>query len=255
VSEPGRRIDETDLHAFVDGWLPEDRRAEIEHRLAESPDEQAKARAWRRQNDALAALVGDIADQPIPRRLDPRHLARAQRRRRLALAASVVALLAGSGIGWMARGWMETGDGVSEVALPRYAIAAHRMYTAEVRHPVDATAEERDHLVTWLSRRLGHELRIPDLGEAGFALVGGRLLPAGEGPAAQFMYEDETGRRLTLYVTLSPAEHKTAFRFHSAGHLSAFWWIDEDLGYALIAETDRDDLAGIAQVVYEQLAR
>ena len=38
----------------------------------------------------------------------------------------------------------------------------------------------------------------PRLSGLGFALVGGRLLSAPDGPAAQFMYEDTDRRRITV---------------------------------------------------------
>ena len=45
----------------------------------------------------------------------------------------------------------------------------------------------------WLSKRLGRPLVVPDLAAVGFRLMGGRLLPAEDGPAAQFMYETGKG--------------------------------------------------------------
>ena len=64
------------------------------------------------------------------------------------------------------------------------AIAAHRTFSVEVRHPVEVDAGQEPHLVQWLSKRLGHQLIVPDLTVAGFRLMGGRLLPAEDGPAA-----------------------------------------------------------------------
>jgi len=52
-----------------------------------------------------------------------------------------------------------------------------------------------------LSKRLNRTLTIPSLHEYGFELVGGRLLPGEDGPAAQFMYQNANGERLTLYMT------------------------------------------------------
>ena len=79
------------------------------------------------------------------------------------------------------------------------AIAAHRTFSVETRHPVEVGANEEAHLVQWLSKRLGHRLIVPDLGALGFRLIGGRLLPADSGPAAWFMYEDGKGTRLSCY--------------------------------------------------------
>ncbi len=55
--------------------------------------------------------------------------------------------------------------------------------------------------MTWLSNRLKRSMTIPSLTEYGFQLVSVRLLPGEEGPAAQFMYQNAAGERLTLYIT------------------------------------------------------
>ena len=70
----------------------------------------------------------------------------------------------------------------------------------EVRHPVEVDAGQEAHLVQWLSKGLGRQLTVPDLGATGFRLIGGRLLSAEDRPAAQFMYETDGGERLSLYL-------------------------------------------------------
>ena len=82
--------------------------------------------------------------------------------------------------------------------------------------------------------------------------MGGRLLPAGNEPAAQLMYEDDRGARLTLYIRASDSG-ETSFRFAQSGEVSAFSWIDGGLGYAISAALDRERLLRIAEAVYRQL--
>lgn len=139
-------------------------------------------------------------------------------------------------------------------ALATRAARAHAIYASEVRHPVEVDASQQDHLVKWLSKRLGFNLKIPVLATEGFELLGGRLLPGSEGPVAQFMYQDASGKRLTLYVSRrSRAETLTAFRFAQEGPVSVFYWIDRDCGYALSGEVDKPALARVATSVYRQL--
>ena len=73
------------------------------------------------------------------------------------------------------------------------AARAHAVYAPEVRHPVEVDAKEQEHLVKWLSKRLGLTLKVPLLTTEGFELLGGRLLPGPDGPVAQFMYQDSGG--------------------------------------------------------------
>jgi anti-sigma factor RsiW len=138
--------------------------------------------------------------------------------------------------------------------LPVRAARAHLVYSPEVRHPVEVEAKEQDHLVKWLSKRLGMPIKLPVLTAEGFELLGGRLLPGPHGPVALFMYQDASGKRITLYVT---PPHKgdavTAFRFAKEGPVSVFYWIDGDCGFAISGEIDRPALSRVAALVYRQV--
>ena len=96
-------------------------------------------------------------------------------------------------------------------------------------------------------------MKAPRLQTLGYALEGGRLLPGGSGPVAQFMYRDDAGRRLTLYVSDEPGE-KTAFRFVREVMLNVFYWVDGRFGYAIAAEAERETLNRVSAEVYRQLA-
>ena len=88
-----------------------------------------------------------------------------------------------------------------------------------MRHPVEVPAADADHLVQWLSKRVGYQLRAPDLEKLGLKLVGGRLLPGPTGPAAFFMYEAPSGERYTIYCARSQrARHGAALQRHRQGH-------------------------------------
>jgi anti-sigma factor RsiW len=141
------------------------------------------------------------------------------------------------------------GDG-----LARRAAVAHAVYSPELRHPVEVGADQQQHLVAWLSKRLGTPLRPPQLQQLGYALEGGRLLPGQSGPVAQFMYRDGAGQRLTLYVSTEQTHNdSTGFRFTQEGRVGVFYWIDGKFGYALSGALDKTALGKIAGAVYAQL--
>ena len=122
------------------------------------------------------------------------------------------------------------------------------------RHPVEVGADQEAHLVAWLSKRLGGNLKIPTLGGFGYQLMGGRLLPGSSGPVAQFMYQDGSGQRLTLYVRNGAADSReTAFRYTQERGVSVFYWVDGRFGYALSGEMQKADLLRVANAVYQQL--
>ena len=134
------------------------------------------------------------------------------------------------------------------------ALAAHQVFSVEVRHPVEVAAAQEANLVQWLSKRLGRPLVVPDLRSVGFQLMGGRLLPSESGPAAQFMYQNGTNR-LTLYER-SDIAGETGFRYSEENGVGVFsYWSDQDFGYALAAKADRQkSCCRLAEIVYHQLS-
>jgi anti-sigma factor RsiW len=92
---------------------------------------------------------------------------------------------------------------------------------------------------------------VPDLAAVGFRLMGGRLLPAEDGPAAQLMYENGKGDRLTLYFRVGIGG-QTAFGYHEDRGIGAFYWTDEGFGYAIAGKADSDLLLRAAEIVYRQ---
>lgn len=247
------------LHALLDGELPEESRVEVEQQLASNPDLAVRYGAYQQQNKALHALFDPVLDEPVPERVRPAVLAQGRRHRLTRafgrLAASLLLLLLGGAGGWLLNEQLSE-DVRFETMLTREATNAHRIFAAEARHAVEVTAEEDEHLFRWLSNRLGGPVKAPPLGDFGFALVGGRLLPCDDGDpgvAAQFMYEDGDGRRLTLYVTRYPNEADSGFEFVRRDGLSTFYWVENGFAYALIGSTGRDLLLQVAESVHSAL--
>jgi anti-sigma factor RsiW len=244
---------EAELHAYVDGELPPERGAAVEAWLAAHPDDAARVAAWRAQADLIRARYDGIAQEAIPARLDLNRLSKVERRwSRLAVAAIVVAFVLGGVAGWFGR---ETWAGsVSSLRVfATDAIDAHKLYVVEVRHPVEVAGSEEAHLVQWLSKRLGYDVRAPNLSAIGLKLVGGRLLPGvGGAGAALLMYEGPSGERFTIYCARSGAP-ETALRYQVAGSVAAFYWVDDKKGYVVAGPADREKLLKVAQSVYDQV--
>lgn len=254
MTEPTMPVTEDELHAFVDNELPADRQPAVQHWLATHPEDAARVEAWRRIGDAVQLRYGGIADEAVPERLDLDRLARRPRRRMIGIAAAVLlAFAAGGGIGWFAHN--ASAAGIAAAAEPvsamrEEAFAAHRLYIAEVRHPVEVRAEEA-HLLPWLSRRIGTTLRAPDLTKYGFRLLGGRLLPGIGAPAALLMYENASGERVTLYSTPLKAP-RTSFRYQEADTFASIHWVAENYGWVVSGPADKPRLKGIALAALEQ---
>jgi len=202
------------------------------------------------QNAALHRKFDAVLTEPIPARMYMKRPAWLE----YARAASILAIGVVIGLAVPMFRASPPAPVATAAPLPIRAARAHLVYSPEVRHPVEVDAKDQDHLVKWLSKRLGMQLKVPVLTGDGFDLLGGRLLPGPEGPVAQFMYQDPSGKRLTLYVTRPhTGEAVTAFRFAQDDGVSVFYWIDKDCGYALSGEVDKPTLARVASTVYKQV--
>jgi anti-sigma factor RsiW len=258
-------IDEASLHAYVDGQLDAVARAQIEALLRANPEAAARAQAYAAINADLHRLFDPVLEEPHAIGAGASHAAGAGRwgSRRQIAAALVAALGIGAVLGYAARGMIPASADRRAAGLAQQVVVAHAAYRPEVRHPVEVGAAEEAHLVAWLSKRLAVPLRAPSLAEAGFHLLGGRLLPAAVDaaaggpeeptPVALLMYENARGQRLSLMIRREPSHRDTAFRFAQQGATGVFYWIDGPLGYALAAELPREELAAISRLVYRQL--
>ena len=250
-------VTEAELQAYADGLLAPERRAAVEAWLAARPEEAERIAAYRRLALEVRAAYDTMLSEPVPERLALAASRRAPWQRRARAAGW---LIVGAAIGALGSWELKPERPLAQSApdstvIARRAAIAHATYSPEVRHPVEVGADDEQHLVAWLSKRLGVKVRAPKLDDAGMSLIGGRLLPGDNGPVAQFMYQSQNGRRLTLYVRTEAARNReTAFRYARESNIGVFYWIDRDAGYALAsADLSKDELLRIANLVYKQL--
>lgn len=245
-------MNEDRLHAYIDRQVSEAERLEIEAELSRDPEAAARVSNYQRQNEALHALLDPVLDQPHALGIGARRRIRWQRWGGLAAAIAV-----GFIGGYLARGDLDLLEGPELDPIARQAMLAHAAYVPEVRHPVEVGASEEQHLLAWLSKRLSTPLRAPSLVDAGYRLLGGRLLPptnaSDPAPMALLMYENTGGHRLSLLIKRESTNSETAFRYAVDRGTCVFYWIDGPLGYALAGDMDREELQRVARLVYKQL--
>lgn len=254
-----RDFSEKDIHLALDGELPADDRAALEAWLEAHPDMKARSQRFAADRDRLRAALADVASEPVPRRLRQALEAKPQRARdggaawlaHAAAAAAIFALGAAAGYGVALHQRPQTV--AQDRVLADSAIHAHDVYAAEKLHVVEVKADQRDHLVGWLSKRVGLQLVAPDLSGQGYELMGGRLLPQNGKTAAQFMYENRSGDRVSLYVTREQNAADTGFRSVVEGGTRALYWMDEDYGCAIAGSAPEPALMSMADTAYRQL--
>jgi anti-sigma factor RsiW len=245
------KIDDWALHAYVDNEVSGEQKAEIEALLLSNPELMQRVDAWRRQREALKNTYDKVLAEPLPPSLVAtlRSGGTLAAHPYLAMAAALLLLVLGGLSGW----FLAVGSGQMEIAnIARRALVAHAVYAVEVRHPVEVAAAEKDHLQSWLSKRVGTAFIVPDLTAEGYTLLGGRLLAAEDRPAAQLMYEDANRNRITIFLTAQPGDSETALHVEQQGKLVACYWLDGKLGFAVAGEMDRDRMMKLANRIYDQ---
>ncbi|MEW8026691.1 MAG: anti-sigma factor [Candidatus Thiodiazotropha sp.] len=244
------------LHAYVDGELDSETRRDVENYLSENPEARQRVDEYHQMNSLLKQIYDPILDEPIPPNL--LHLGRHHRniRRHLLQIAAAVALVSIGLFSGFYLGLNQALVPVSADSEPDHvvieAVMAYAVYSPEVRHPVEVSGEEREHLINWLSKRMGRQIVLPKLDVHNMQLLGGRLLSSDDGPGALLMYEDETGHRIILYACHSD-EKSSAFHYARQQNVSVFYWVDNAINYAVAGEMNKEKLRPLAESVYNQL--
>lgn len=221
-----RPIDETDLHAFVDGELEETRSRLVESHLRAHPDQSALVDGWRRQNAALracfdhhweesAALRAATGQGPIEtgathwgrpsgsrgaiRKFDD--VGKARRKQAALALGFVVALVMAAAIGAGAGGLLAPPrQGPSLIAGQGFVGRAQTTYLtfALDERAIEIAADKKGELLAWMRRRAGFGFA-PDLAGLGLRFVGGRVVPGVTAPAGFLVYEADDASRVGLY--------------------------------------------------------
>jgi anti-sigma factor RsiW len=266
--------DET-LSAWLDGELDESTRHAVEAWLHQHPEDAARVRLWAADREALRARFDPVLHEPVPEALQrkvreggrgaagsrwPAWTARPSWQMAAAAAGLVASgALIGGGLVWQ---FQQQHQAAGRGSWTQRAAVAHAVYAPEVRHPVEVNVAEglpeqqhaqEEHLARWLTKRLDMPVRLFDLREHGFTLVGGRLLPDAQGPSAQLMYQNGAGQRVTVYLRRPEPGSSTSFRYQREGELGMFYWAEEGYGCALVGKLPREKLLALAEAAYKQV--
>ena len=258
MSSPENTLSDIELNAYIDNELDSIRHAEIEEIINNNPELQSKVDEFRKINSGLGMLFQPHLESKVPKNIT-QTVKPVVRSNRLAQAASILlAVTIGLVSGWYGNSRFQQPVTSSPTAetLVKDAFAFHAIYTPEQKHPVEVKASQYTHLVNWLSKRLETQVRIPDLSRSGFELLGGRLLSSEERPAAQFMYENDNGQRVTILArNCGTDDVQTAFNYASKNNINGFYWTDENLSFVILSNIQKHKISEIAHTVYEEMNR
>ncbi len=247
--------EQTRLHAYADGQLDPEGCLALEAELAQDPVARERVERYRQMNDLLRHYFDPVLEEPIP----PTLLINRSRPAGWGFIAQMAAAALLLAVGLFGGFYF----GIHSNVAPQLAtedtdhvvgevVMAYSVYTPEVNHPVEVSGTQRTHLVNWLSKRMGHSIVAPSLESLDMTLLGGRLLASDDGPGALLMYENPQGQRVVIYACLSD-EKSSAFHYAQRQGVSVYYWVDNEVVYAIAGEMSRDRLLPIAQSSYDQM--
>ena len=248
-------ITDLDLMAYADDRLEPARRMLVELHLATAPADAAMVQAIREQNVALKEALDRIALEPVPPRLQAvLALEHEERGRPMAKVASLLALMAASGIaGWWAGGITAGGSsGTTPACLTASGPGSTGPTAGEPTAGADgqlgqAVVDEPARTSPpWFSDRVTLELRAPSLGASFASPELQRLVEIDGRPTVRFDLVGPEGRELALFLQTRPTQG-AAVRLEDEPQGKTAYWRDGPLLWALRGTVEAGDLEALAE--------
>ena len=251
MNPTSRPVSEDDLHAYVDGLLPQEDRARVERYLADHPDAAARIGDWQESRETLRRAFAHKAEEPIPAALNPARLAERRAARRwppYRVAASIAAaLIVGGTGGWVLRG-PQLPSGIR--ALGMQAAMVQRVFATEGVQNTGFDARDRARIAGWAEARLGRPVPPPDLSALGFTLIDGHAVATESGPACMFMYGNGQGQRITILVRrMTGSDIPVPIRPIAGRGATGFAWMSGGYAYSVMASRPLPDLRTVSDRV------
>jgi len=250
-----RPIRDDDLHALVDGLLDSERQQEVQRYLAQRPEAAARVSAWQKDGETLRQALEWQLKEAVPATLNITRLIEARgshhRAFRRMAASIVIALMVGTGTGWMMRG-PAVPSGIAAFGLE--AAAAHRVFATGPGHSTTFDVVDPTQLASWTQQELGRAVTPPDLTGAGYHLVGARLAATEHGPAGMFFYSSDRGPDITLFVRqMHGRDMNVPMQAISAPDAIGYAWARQGLGVSLISTDPMPSLHSLSNRVRDEM--
>lgn len=231
-------LDDSDLHALLDGELDAARARQVEAALAADPALAARFNAFKADKRMLRALFAAPAAAPLPRtwldRIQAHRPAPAMSWRMVGAIAATI-LLAVLGATLYQR--MAAPDRPGEIVA--MALAARQADTGVAVSGADASQA--------ISQAIALKVKVPDLRRMGYRLDGARIL----GRAAELRYRDARGGIFTLYLRHSDGAAR--FDQFPRGQLRVCVWQDDKLGMVMAGDVSTAAMQRLASLAYTGL--
>jgi len=238
------------LVAYIDGELAQRECEQVEEYLAQHPEEQHRIAQWRRNDDALR-LAFEVDDEPeLVASNDNR---RWQQLTRYALAACLL-LAVGFG-GGLGLSKLPFGGGEKyQLQVAAWANEAHEIFAIDARRAGEFGADDAIQATSWLKKRIGVEMTIPDLKADQLQFVGARLVGQGGAPAALMTYETSASERISVFVQAHDQKiDEVGYWFIHGQDKTTCVWLNEQIAFSVTGDLSDEKLKSIALKVRDSV--
>lgn len=226
------KVDEQQLHAFLDGELAAAERRQVQEYLDAHPHEAARIAQFRADAETLRQTMLSLPPEPATL-FSPAAVRRSLRRQRRQRYASVAMLLLAVSLGW-GGGWLWHQPPSVPAELPmRDALEAYRLFSSE---PVAHTGQQQ--LSDWFRQYFSGAALPPLLEDYGLQRAGAELMATADGPAAMVLYRGTGGETLVYFVRPGNRHQPLPQGQREEGALLARYWSDGRFNYALVSPSD-----------------
>ncbi len=235
-------ISDLELHALLDGELPEARRAAVAAAVAREPALAARLAAFAEDRARLASAFREVGEAPLPaawiarieREAAPsRSRWRGVRGPALAIAASVLLVVGGL--------WAWSGGAGPGPILEAAVAARAGDWVPEQSFGASVPAAR-------LRDAVGDAVRPPDLARFGFRLAAAHVYRGG---GAELVYRRASGAALTIFLRKS--DGRARFEMRRRGDLRLCLWQDDVVAAVVAGEMSAGEMMRVASRAYADL--
>jgi len=179
-------------------------------------------------------------DEPVPSELFDAVVS-GKAKRALTIVQPVMILLAGVVLTIIVLPYIGSEDNATFTkSAQARALTSHSTYADDQVYPVRVSADDIDHLNSWLSYRLGKHLFAPSLDNLGYTLLGANILPDDNQISATLVYQNKDKVRVSVFIRkINGAQSPELL---DSGQSDKFNWINWDknwMRYVVVSELDR----------------
>lgn len=228
--------DDLTLQAYCDGELDAVAASAFEQRLATDGDLRRRCDQVMALRTRLRGLSEDVPPADLTAHIKAKAGARPQPQQRWPWRAMAACLMIGVLAGSTPM-WLIHRDQVSDQTAS--VIIGNHIRGALAPQSFDVASSDRHTVKPWFAARVAESPKVPDLAQAGFALVGGRIDVIGKTPVPTIVYKHAAH---IVSVTALPQREALATDTTIAGyHLRS--WRDGDFVYVAVSDIPETDLA------------